>query len=1277
MSPKSFEGPESSEKLESLDVLAEDRAARRLAQTRFDQPLVLEAGAGTGKTTTLVARILSWTLGAGWEHHQRLYAEADRPSESSAARDERIAAAVLQRVVAITFTEAAAAEMAGRVGEELAAVADGELPVWLLEEALPELSTRTRRARALAGTLDRLVVRTIHAFCRGLLADHPLEAGLHPDLEVDADGRITEQLCRETVLASLTQAYGEPGDESALALAADEHGPESVAETLTTLVAAGARSEDFDAVPLGSAAVQTFLQRLESSFDAFLEAAGALEGVSKRSRQTLATLEAARGARRRLESEVSEAGGEEEREPWQRLQSLVEDLRAGWDDKDLSRLRDWSRGTFNKSEGDALGAAGGRSVQSAAGTLYPLLRHTLRLEPARLHHGRRVLRPLLASVRRQLRARGAVTFPDLLLEARDLLIRRDGVRRKVQRGIDQLLVDEFQDTDDLQCELLRALALEGPEKERPGLFLVGDPKQSIYGWRSADLAAYDGFLEAVRKAGGTVLPLSENFRSVPAILDEVNRTVEPVMVEAHGLQPRFEPLVPCQRLADKPGFAHGAWAPVEHWVSWRRDEEGAEGEEPTPPSSGPPTGPKTRAADAVAVEAAAVARDLLRLRRRENVPWGEVALLLRSTGDLDDYLEALRRAGIPFAVGRDKQYYRRREIIDAAALVRAILDPGDPVALLAVLRSPMAVVPDAALVPLWNQSLPRLAAENRLPELRRAVAEAARRTPRDVPGLDRIPAWPEAAAKALEHLVLLRRSYHHEPADCFLERLRATFLQEVLESGRYLGRHRLANLDRFFRQLHEVLTEGGDIPGLLRLLRRSVAEAQDAEEARPPSAENDAVQVLTIHGAKGLDFQHVYLLQLHKQPPPPDFDLRPQLKRRRQSTEYRIFGAATLAFDAVQEEEAAVAAAERVRLLYVAMTRAKERMVLAGCWSGSTEPTPPDQASTLLQLLAHRQPPAPDLGELFAQPAATASHHEAAQTRWIFPDLLDADADDEPWTGSAVGALPAPAQVRRGIQELRRLQAAARRHMQRPVSRAASAEAHRRLERVLEEDSETSLRSSATGEAQRPRPAAGRQIAMATGSVVHRILETLRLEAPAEEEWQRQASNLPAYAAAVQPTRPEPGMPEPGMLDEVLEAGESWLQRLQSSRLAARLFELGEDAVLARELSVLLPPEPVLREPALKDPQLGDNSAVGFVSGIIDLVYRDPETGEVVLADFKTDEIADGDDGLQRRTDAYRSQGEIYRRALKEALSLPVAPRFELWYLYADRIVVALPAGDG
>ncbi|MCB1054528.1 MAG: hypothetical protein KDD11_03345, partial [Acidobacteria bacterium] len=174
-----------------------------------------------------------------------------------------------------------------------------------------------------------------------------------------------------------------------------------------------------------------------------------------------------------------------------------------------------------------------------------------------------------------------------------------------------------------------------------------------------------------------------------------------------------------------------------------------------------------------------------------------------------------------------------------------------------------------------------------------------------------------------------------------------------------------------------------------RMLRRSVAEAEDAEEARPRDADDDAVQVLTIHGAKGLDFEHVYLLQLHKRPPGGhDLD-RPRLERRGGRVAYRLFGAPTLDFDRLEAEEAEVAAAERVRLLYVAMTRAKRRLVLAGNWSGSPRPAAAEQCHSLLDLLARRAPTEPGLGDLFA--GAGQARHDTEGIRWVFPGLERAE----------------------------------------------------------------------------------------------------------------------------------------------------------------------------------------------------------------------------------------------------------------------------------------------
>jgi ATP-dependent exoDNAse (exonuclease V) beta subunit len=163
---------------------AADAGARRRAQTDFDGPLLLEAGAGTGKTAVLVARVVAWCLGPGWE---RASAADPRPS----AR----AAAVLRRVVAITFTESATAEMAERIARAFEDLRQGRLPVGMLEEALPEKSVREARAAAFRLALDQLRVNTIHSFCLRLLLAYPLEAGVHPRLSVDADGQGWRRPC--------------------------------------------------------------------------------------------------------------------------------------------------------------------------------------------------------------------------------------------------------------------------------------------------------------------------------------------------------------------------------------------------------------------------------------------------------------------------------------------------------------------------------------------------------------------------------------------------------------------------------------------------------------------------------------------------------------------------------------------------------------------------------------------------------------------------------------------------------------------------------------------------------------------------------------------------------------------------------------------------------------------------------------------------------------------------------------------------------------------------
>ena len=1239
-----------------------DEEARRLAQTEFERPVVLEAGAGTGKTTTLVARVLAWSLGPGWEK-----AEAEIDAEDE---DERVAVRVLSGVVGLTFTEAAAAEMAARVGRELSRLATGKPPpAWLRlntgDRPLLASELWRLRARALVSALDHLTLTTIHAWCLGLLSTYPLEANLHPRLTVDADGRRVDEVVAETVETALGRAYGSESHDSDggeedregdvfLELAARGQGPGEIADALGILLLEGLAPEDLGEDPGSPETCRELQRRLADRGRALASSATVRLEAGKRVGKAQDTVRTVRDLLSRLddlEGGSEEGTGEGEPEPGE-----LEELARGFPDKALDLLRKWGRGRFTKSEAEALGDAGG-DVSEAAGELSDLLRHAAGLELLSLAH--RALVPLLRTAGRGLRSQGVVTFQDLLTATARLLGGTGAIQQavvsRVRRAVDQLLVDEFQDTDILQCRILRALALEGPQAERPGLFLVGDPKQSIYGWRNADLAAYGSFVREVEAAGGVRKPLLTSFRSPPALLDEVTRIVEPVMEETPDLQPPFEPLLPWEERKGAELFTAGGRRPVEQWISWRAPaaEDGGDGDR-----NG--TGADTRNADADVVEAEAIARDLWDLHHRHGTDWRSAAILFRSSTQLEPYLEALRRVGVPFQVSGDRQYYRRREVIEAAALVRAVLDPGDHLALLTLLRSSMVGVPDAALLPLWRRELPRRVLELtgdepreaeavRLEELAREIRDAAGEVPEGIPGLDRLSGWPDALIAALERLARARRSFRRDPVDIFVARLRDLFLPEPVEAARYLGAYRLANLERFFRTLAEGLEEGGDAGAVLRLLRRSVAEALEAPQSPPPEGASDAVQVLTIHSAKGLEFDHVYFVQLHRGGGSGGFR-GTEVLRHGGRVALRLLGADGPGFAELDERRRRVEAAEQIRLLYVAVTRAKRRLVLTGSRGGRSG----GRGKAMAELLEERQDSPASLEGLWERARENGEAIRDDQgVLWRFPavERREQTEESDPRTRriSPPPGLPTPEQVARDAERLEERRSRAARRQERPLSGAASEEAHARLRDVLgaaadeEDPGETASPPSDRGE---------RRHRMEVGSAVHAVLEQLDLERlatgelAAEMEYRRQA--LQADLARRLPSAD---------LAAARERAEGLIRRFEEGPLAAKLASLA-DSVVARELPVLLPP----RE------EDEDRSPLGFVAGAVDLLYRDPRTGNLVVVDYKTDEV-ETEEEILARAGAYAPQGELYRRAVQEALRLPTPPRFELWFLHPGRVV--------
>jgi ATP-dependent exoDNAse (exonuclease V) beta subunit len=391
---------------------------------------------------------------------------------------------------------------------------------------------------------------------------------------------------------------------------------------------------------------------------------------------------------------------------------------------------------------------------------------------------------------------------------------------------------------------------------------------------------------------------------------------------------------------------------------------------------------------------------------------------------------------------------------------------------------------------------------------------------------------------------------------------------------------------------------------------------------------------MTIHKAKGLDFRHVYLVQANKGAPKKDTRMH-DAAWIGGGWHYRLFGAETPGWELVEEGRTRVRKAELVRLEYVALTRAKDRLVVAGAWPTSPTTSEPGSVLELLQ----RRADLPDLGALFDSCAATGQWRvDREGVRWAFPAL--AAAGREPAADSRRPELPSVDALSRetAVLALRRDEASLK--MRQTFGATASAEAHRMLE-------ETS--TAADGEMPGPRAVRTgrlRDVATAVGSAVHELLEVVDLSQPVREA-------ITGASAVLDRRLQETIRGE--QLRKAQQRGRELLRRLASSELGRRL-EAVAGGVIAREL------------PILALPRKGDD-AVGFVAGAVDLLYRDPDDGTLVVADYKTDEV-EGDEEIAARARAYASQGAAYVRAVAAALALPEAPRFELWFLWPGRIVV-------
>jgi ATP-dependent helicase/nuclease subunit A len=840
-----------------MSMVLADQQARELILSALDETLVVEAAAGTGKTTELVKRIL-------------------RVIETGRAE--------VTSLVAVTFTEKAAGELKLRLRQELEdarARAAGEL-------------TRTRLENALKN-LEEAHVSTIHGFCGDLLRERPVEAGVDPLFTVLTEAQ-ARRLYTEAFSAWFQEVLQDPPEGVRRSLRRtsrrgwggdiDEDGP------VERLRRAGWELTEWRDFPANWTRPdfdrEAQIRGLADAVHAF--AAITAQG-SVRDNLFIDT-----AAARRTSDELRLVMGAGDLDA---AESLLVDLAKS---RDFTRARKGSGAYYGKTaprsqvqDGHkALVAALEVFTADADADLAALLRDELRGSIDRYQ---------------QLKGRaGALDFLDLLGCARNLVKDNPDVRRSFQQRFTRVFVDEFQDTDPLQAELLLLLSADDPEETNwravravPGkLFVVGDPKQSIYRFRRADVEIYRQVCDQLFACGARAVQLETSFRSVPNLQRAINAAFAPLITgDRETLQADYVQLLP--RRPDVAGQPSLVALPVPEPYG-RRKVAAASIEASLPDAvgafvdwlvreSGWKVSDRRREGALVPIEARHVC-----LLFRRFVSWGDD--LTRA------YVDALEARGVRHLLVGGRAFHNREEIETLRAALAAVEWPDDELSVFATLRGALFAIGDEDLLEYHHhfRSFHPFKVPRALPDHLQPIGDA------------------------LALLAELHTRRNRRPVAETVTRLLKETRAHVGFALRRAGEQVLANALHVAELARQYELSGGiSFRGFVDELREA-AESGEGAEAPILEEGSDGVRLMTVHKAKGLEFPVVILADLTCKLARADAGRH--LDPERGLCALRLGGWTPLELRAQQALEQARDQAEGVRLAYVAATRARDLLVV-------------------------------------------------------------------------------------------------------------------------------------------------------------------------------------------------------------------------------------------------------------------------------------------------------------------------------------------------------------
>ncbi|MGR9249433.1 UvrD-helicase domain-containing protein [Rhizobium leguminosarum] len=836
-----------------------DQDNRCRAMTDFASILLVEAAAGTGKTSLMAGRV-AMMLAAG-----------HRPGE----------------IAAITFTELAASQLASRIKETVDVLLAGEVPAFLKAVIPLGLSEQQRSALAIASTqLDELTATTIHGFCQAIIRSHGVQAGLDPGARI-ADATIADNLFRAELSAWFTRRLSIDASEDDPVVVLAEQIPLQVVDLIREL--AGLRRKHPDAQPIppprDSRPDIDFVQAVDD-FERWRanveEGAWAQEIVQELGKLTT-----------RYQGCI--AGDPHFRSLWQLCDPGSGRL-FGRKGLQLKTYDEAARGfgAHKNDVGNDTGRALYDAVNNAWSQLIGYIASTLICSLSGS------LDQLLDSYSARKRAAAILDFDDLIVHVQSLLLSHEEVRQAVGRRYQYILVDEFQDTDRVQSEILFLIAAtaERPThweaaRLRPGaLFLVGDPKQAIYGFRGADIEAYELCSRLVQgQDGGAVIEVTANFRSLGPIIHHVNACFEPVFEKPS--QPRYVALAPTLSDASQllPCVARST---IEIPTAERIYAEMFREAE----------------AERVADICAALVGNLPVLRadnKRTPLKAGDIALLSPGHTELWRYERALEQRDLAVSSQAGQTLMRRQETQDVLALVRVLADSSDTFAFGAFMRGPLVGLSDQELLDITTALSVDGTAQTFF-------------TVRTDPDLVQHP----LAREILMLLQTLRRKAPVATPSLILAEAIERLNARVIITARHGNRNAraLANLDALIEKARSYGVSG------LRAFVRDLQSDWD-QKARAPEGRIDptehAVEIVTIHSAKGLEWPVVIPINSTTELYRPDQFVHRQSDN---SLHWMIGGVAPPELAAARAAESLEDANQRERIWYVACTRARNLLIL-------------------------------------------------------------------------------------------------------------------------------------------------------------------------------------------------------------------------------------------------------------------------------------------------------------------------------------------------------------